>query len=291
MQTLDAYKGKVRCLSFSADGTLLASGGGVGRSISLWPLPGGKRTRLPSRRGGPRTLAFAPTGTALAAPFWYDVGIWLDPARMRNASWYRARAFAFREDGAVLALLENAPGPPKATIRFVDTLRGEPTGTPLTIQDVGLELTCSPTGANLAAIVGISIIGHFKVALLRPEMAQDSIVIFSLPGVPNGLTFSPDGRTLVVACRQTILRWDVETATRLPNLRGHTRVVHNIAYLPDGRLLSCSKDGTVRTWLDGKCVDVKDWQLGELTALAAARDGMRAAVGSKSGTILIWDID
>src|SRR4051812_30044383 len=58
------------------------------------------------------------------------------------------------------------------------------------------------------------------------------------------------------------------------------------------RLLSCSRDGTVRTWevFGGRCLGALDWRHGPLKALAVARDGMRAAVGAHSGEILAWDL-
>jgi WD40 repeat protein len=73
--------------------------------------------------------------------------------------------------------------------------------------------------------------------------------------------------------------------------KGHTRVVMGLVYLSDGRLLSCSTDGSVKTWDSGKCVDTRDWGIGPLHALAVAKDGMRAACGSEDGTIFVWDLD
>jgi WD40 repeat protein len=285
MQTLDAYKGKVRCLSFSADGTTLASGGGTGQTPSLWNLASGKRSRLPGRPGGPRTLAFAPSGTALAVRFWAQVVLW----RAFVPSAHTGSAFAFRGDGAVLAIQETAHFARTAEVRFVNVAGNEPAGTPVALQHWGGDLAWSPAGPVLAMISVLS--SSLHISLIRPEESPVLSKPLALPGSTSNLTFSPDGRTLAVASTKVILRWDVETASVLPALKGHDRMVNSIGYLPDGRLLSASNDGTVRTWLEGKCVDVKDWQIGELTALAVARDGMRAAVGNKSGTILIWDID
>jgi WD40 repeat protein len=295
MQTIDAYKSRVRSLSFSSDGTTLASAGGQGRSFSLWNLGTSRRVRISGqqgRYGELRELAFASSGTALATLSRAGISLWRDPfQKPGEVQHWPGGAFAFRGDGAVLALREMGYGHGAAQVRFERVDRNEPAGTsrPMPQPQWGSDLAWSPAGPVLAATGRTYETTH--IHLLRPGLDPDSNVRLEIPGVTSNLTFSPDGRTLAVASTRTILRWDVETASVLPALKGHDRMVNSIGYLPDGRLLSASNDGTVRTWDGNRCVDVKDWQLGELSALAVARDGMRAAVGNKIGTILIWDID
>src|SRR5437764_9901566 len=43
--------------------------------------------------------------------------------------------------------------------------------------------------------------------------------------------------------------WDIERGSYRKALHGHTAVVHDLAFMPDGRsLLSGSEDGTLRVW-------------------------------------------
>jgi WD40 repeat protein len=293
MQTLAAYKRKVRAISFSADGAYLASGGAAGSAVSLWHLASGRRRKLPAMGNGLLTLAFAPTGPALGVLYnWYHARVWPDPAG--DGEHYITPGggpLAFRPDGEVFAMVHYDLSYHRAELRFW-TLAKEQVAAVQLPEFVQLR-TWSPTGPVLAGIRGNlpGNIGATHVDLIHPDRVPAVTNLTTMTGHCTDLAFSPDGSTLAVATGERIQRWELELPSVLPALKGHDRMVNSIRYLPDGRLLSCSNDGTVRTWDGDRCVDVKDWQLGELTTLAVARDGMRAAVGSKSGTILIWDID
>ncbi len=67
---LAGHKSRVRCLSFSPDGRVLATGGGNG-SVRLWHVASGRELfALPARPQGPvHSLEFSPDGTSLAASY------------------------------------------------------------------------------------------------------------------------------------------------------------------------------------------------------------------------------
>jgi predicted RNA-binding Zn-ribbon protein involved in translation (DUF1610 family) len=74
-------------------------------------------------------------------------------------------------------------------------------------------------------------------------------------------------------------------------LAGHTGDPTAIAALPDGRLVSGSKDMTVRVWDTSEARTepvVLTGHTGPVTAIAVLTDG-RVASGSKDNTVRVWD--
>ena len=63
---------------------------------------------------------------------------------------------------------------------------------------------------------------------------------------------------------------------------------------PDGkRLIAVNNDAVVRvydtaTWAEATGYE---WQIGQLTAVAVAPDGLRAACGSDRGRVVVWDLE
>jgi WD40 repeat protein len=295
MQTLQAHKGKVRALDFSADGAYLASAGASGAAVSLWHLPDWKRSYRKGDRGVLVAVRFAPRGNTLVASHAGHIALWADALEEKNPTIVRqGEQVAFSADGRQFAYLEplhRGPGQ-EMSLEFASSATGNLIGgCPLPTNHTTHLLAGSPVAHVFGVTTSATSFRQASVQLVRPDAATPVTGPLVLEGFPYAITFSSDGLILAVSNWKAIHRWDVATATPLPSLRGHKRAITGVAALPDGRLLSCSVDGTVRTWDGTKCVDVKEWGLGELTALAVARDGMRAAVGSKSGTILIWDLD
>jgi WD40 repeat protein len=290
MQILDAYKGKVRALSFSADGAYLAVTGSTGYSISLWSLAMVQRVRVMVLTAyQPFEVACAPRGTALVACNRAEVWLWDDLLNTdHTARRYHGIAAAFRGDGQALAYLTDDSD--DSSVCFLDWLSGVPVRPAVPVSSWLDRLVWSPTGEHLALFDARTTASRPTISLLRMNDGEVRDIVSEQKAL-HGMAFSPCGKCLTLAAGDIIPRWDVATAQPRTPLKGHARVVNAVAYLPDGRLLSCGNDGTVRTWVDDRCVDVKDWQLGPLTALTVAPDGMRAAVGTKSGTILIWDVD
>jgi WD40 repeat protein len=68
-------------------------------------------------------------------------------------------------------------------------------------------------------------------------------------GKSGCLALSPDGRMMASGDEGTIELWDVRTEAHEALLLGHKDRVINLAWSPDGEILtSASLDGTVRLW-------------------------------------------
>jgi WD40 repeat protein len=156
------------------------------------------------------------------------------------------RALAFSPDGRTLAAHFWGH-----TIRLWDV----GTGTTLTdlrkrrrlcVRSPTGALAFSPDGRTLAVVVGD------EVRLWDLPARRLRTTIEGHRGLVWGLTFTPDGRTL----------------------------------------LTTGNDGTVRTWdpATGQPRAAFDWGIGKVYALALAPDGMRAFAGGDGG-IAVWDLD
>ena len=116
------------------------------------------------------------------------------------------------------------------------------------------------------------------------------------------MLFSPDGETVVSTNLDgTVTLWDVESATPLETLRGHSNFVQQPVFSPDGETLyTVSHDGTAIAWdLTG------DRRLGRPFTFTHDRafsttgydghpgrfspDGRLIAVGLKEQGIALWD--
>ncbi|HYT89758.1 MAG TPA: hypothetical protein VEL76_13705 [Gemmataceae bacterium] len=124
------------------------------------------------------------------------------------------------------------------------------------------------------------------LAALTPEAAW----LASLPkgvtqlrhgGFVSALAFTPDGKTLISASGDRLIRlWDPAASKEVHRLEGHTAAVVSLALTPDGkRLASGGADRTVRVWdLAGrKEVRRIEGHRRDVTSLAFSPDGTQLA--------------
>jgi WD40 repeat protein len=298
MLLLTGHRGRVRSLSFSADGGKLASAAGKGEVVSLWDL-GRKRQRsyLKGHRSRVSHVAFAPAGPLLMSEdvFGY-VRVW-DAAEGRlvrecggNYQYYAISRFTpdgralvlgqFSSDGGELRHLDVASGSlmPEPVIRLPAPRH----------RHLRVHVALSPAGDALAMAGYYGDLELWGLAPVRegPPLPRTDKVY--------GLTFSPDARLLAVAAGHAVRLWDTATGEPRATLKGHTRMVTAVAFTADGRLLaSASTDGQVKLWdvAAARERSAFDWQVGPVTALALAPDGMRGACGGTKGAIAVWDLD
>src|SRR5262249_53449307 len=84
--------------------------------------------------------------------------------------------------------------------------------------------------------------------------------------------------------------WDAATGKEELTLRGHTDAVTGVVFTPDGsRLVSGSRDGTVRVWAP-TTQEARTLRAGpDVTSVAFSPDGRRVAAGGAARAVKVWD--
>jgi WD40 repeat protein len=107
------------------------------------------------------------------------------------------------------------------------------------------------------------------------------------------LAFSPDRKTLAVACFDGVIRMlDFNTGKEVGNCEGHQSVPYSIAYSQDGRtLLSGSFDSTARLWepFSGLLLAELKGHVGPIYGVALSPDGRVAYSAGADTSVLVWD--
>ena len=282
--------GPVSSASFSADGSILATGSADG-TIKLWDVASGVQRQIIRAHTKPvRAVAFSPVGPLLASgndgkilKFWDPIsGEQLAALKAGKAN---VDCLAFSPDGSLLVTAGGA-GRSGADIHLWDVAQRKELASWTGHRGGTAGLAFSPDGRTLATAGRDSTIKLWDVAArqLRQTLVGHAARV-------NAVAFSPDGTLLASAGADRMVRlWDPATGVEKPPLSGHRGEVRAVAFAPDGKTLA-SADNNVTFWdMPGgtERVTFKGHKR-HVTALAFSPDGKVLATTSVDQMIRLWD--
>ena len=308
--TTSYNEGGIRCIAFSPDGKLLATGGiNQDRDIKLWGIALEELRWSITEEESAKSIAFSPDSTLLAAYFSDDV------------------VYVFRvEDGTPIVLTpdtkawvrKNARKPPAQHTSERGYIEFSPDGKYLISlgRDGTIRVRDIETGAQVKTLTSTG--GYTKTMTLSSEGDAFGINIMpdkavKLWDAETATRFPHETRVMAaeISGDKTLLAtggkdkkvrlWNVRTAELQQTLSGHVGPIHALSFSPDGTLLVSSgsrdweeqggQDGITYTLfspdsIEDRTAQVWDVATGENIATFKHLGQVRAIAFSPDGTLL-----
>jgi serine/threonine protein kinase len=247
------------------------------------------------------SLAFSPSGTALAIADTGKVCLWTLAAHACGTEFTSALQVAFSPDGTILVTGNdtNASGTPDGTIRRWDLKTRQLISPALADPDSmgALSVSCSPDDKTLAAGDANGTTYLWDVTTGRSTGKFTDPVTSSVKRGVNAVAFGPGGTTLAVADQNgSVYLWNVATGKMTAPLAGADgSSVITVTFSSDGTMLAAgTADGTSYLWRRSGA----NWRLADRFAVPSApvmtdpavrtvafsADGTLLAVGDSDGT-------
>jgi WD40 repeat protein len=301
MLVLKNTKVTLNCLAFSPCGGLLAAGGYKGE-VQLWDAVNGTlMARLPGRSHSINGVFFYSRSTRLLA-FDDSVVAWdLEALDAVAQEWEETtedtRAAAVdAHAGRVCHVQDQGYGAghelfcqalPSREVLWKHWVRVQPI--PLLFSPDGrLVLHRSSRRLDGGDRQGLLILRDAATGDVKQELTWDAPLLGDMALAPDGGTLAwPNGRNLYL--------WQLDPPRELAHhLSGGRTEFHSVAFHPSGRFFaSANGDGKVDFWdaRTGEHQKAYDWKIGKLHDVIFDTSGDRAACCSKTGQIVIWDVD
>lgn len=313
---LTGHTGRVLAVAFTPDpltgeperAAISASADGSLRTWNLFNGAERRRINYPVSDAAAADVAISRDGRlGLTGLFTGEIALWdyasgLEIRRLKGHSEMVFGGVVFTPDGkyAVSASGDIFAAAQDSTLRLWDVATGDEVARFEGHTNRIWDLDLSPDGRWAATAAHDGTLRLWDISI--PIEVEGRILLDVAPQAPRSVAFSPDGRTLAVGLAKwtasnpdyAIRLIEVETGHEIRRLTGHSEVVADLAFSPDGkRLLSGSVDAAVILWdvESGEQIHRLGGHNSYVNAVAFHPGGRLAASGAGDGSVILWDTE
>jgi WD40 repeat protein len=313
----------VRTVAFSADGKLLASGGGDGR-LAVWDLATGKRLWLSKQDVGDTATFLGDSKTLAADENYRDI-------RLFDATTGKAGLLLKGHQQRIFGVAASPDGKRLAScsmdgsVRLWDPSSGQEVARFTIAEKYGLNVAFSADGKWLACVTYTGAVYLYEVAAAKERwrtpagaqavcsvaFSQDGTELFAIrqeirvldvatgkerrrlpmPREMYHLALAPDRQSAATISNDGEVRlFDLQTGKAINRFEGHAQLVRSLSFSPDGKVLATASDEDYfRLWdpATGKPLQVFHHRAGAVTFVG---DGRTLATTAQWEGISLWEV-